>query len=122
MDNFYRFVVKDKGIYEAVDIDCPRGDERRKQKPDGSWLTKIGITYPGAISFWTKKGMLKYLKSGLMKWHASVVNGLVEVVIIGKPKNILYKDENQIIIYPKELKIKEKLKLEDFLKNKNNYI
>jgi hypothetical protein len=48
--NFYRFLSGERGIYEAVDIDCPKDiDERRKNKPDGSWLPKVGQKYPGAI-------------------------------------------------------------------------
>ena len=41
MNKYYRFVVGDKGIYEAVEHDCPKSDARRKNKPDGSWLPKI---------------------------------------------------------------------------------
>jgi len=55
MNRFYRFEVETNnssvGIYEAVDRDCSRDDIRRQKKPDGSWLPKVGMDYPGAISF-----------------------------------------------------------------------
>jgi len=116
MGEYYRFIVGKKGIYEKVELDCLKTDLRKKTKPDGSWLTKIGKDYPGAISFWTKEGMMKYVKSGLSNWHASVVEGEVEVIIIKEPNNILYRDKYQIIILPTEVNIKEKLKLNEFLK------
>ena len=117
MAEYYRFIVGDKGIYEAVDKDCPKSDERRKQKPDGSWLAKVGMNYPGAISFWTKKGLQKYISSGLLKWHTSVIKGKAEVIIINEPKKVLYKDENQMIIDSSEIHIKTKQALNEFIKN-----
>jgi len=118
MSEYYRFVVNDKGIYEAVECDCPKTDLRRKNKPDGSWLTKIGIKYPGAISFWTKPGLKKYLQSGLMGWHKSVVKGEVKIIIIEEPKNILFRDQDQIIVNPKDIQIKKTISLKDFFKTK----
>lgn len=74
-EKIYRFVCDDIGIYEAVDKNCSRDDKRRDGKPDGSWLPKVGEKYPGAISFWTEKGLKKYHRSGLRDWHYSVVDG-----------------------------------------------
>ena len=62
---YYRFTCSGKGIYEVVDRDCPRTDPRRFDKPDGSWLPKVGPNFPGAISFWTEKGLEKYKQSPL---------------------------------------------------------
>ena len=96
--SFYRVTVEGKGIYEAVDEHCPKDDPRRATKPDGSWLNKVGHKYPGAISFWTEEGYRKYCESGLAAWHASVVEGEVETEEFEEPlKNILYKDEYQLI-------------------------
>jgi hypothetical protein len=93
-----------KGIYEAVEMDSPKEDSRRKSKPDGSWLPKVGKKYPGAVSYWSQEGLEKYAQSGLMDWHASVVNHPVQVlVIMDKPVEILYEDEYQIIVDPKEI-------------------
>ena len=99
-EKFHRIVVSNKGIYEAVDCDCPKNDVRRKSKPDGSWLPKKGQDYPGAISFWSEYGFKKYLESGLMDWHRSMVKGSVEIITIDKPNNILHEDEYQIIVNP----------------------
>lgn len=96
---FYRGVVNGVGIYEAVDRDCPRDDDRRIGKPDGGWLAKVGMNYPGATSYWTELGWKKYQDSGLYDWHKSVVLGEVQVIEIDQePENILYQDEYQIIV------------------------
>jgi len=58
---YCRFILNNKGIFEAVDIDCPRLDPRRNLKPDGSWLPKVGEKYKGAVSYWTPLGLQKYL-------------------------------------------------------------
>ena len=99
-EKFYRIVVDNIGIYEAVDRDCPKNDSRRENKPDGSWLPKKGLDYPGAISFWSEIGLKKYRESGLMGWHQSVVKGRVRIITINRPKMILYEDKFQIIIRP----------------------
>ena len=122
MNYYYRFIVSKIGIYEAVESDCPRTYIRRKNKPDSSWLAKVGKDYPKAISFWTKEGLRRYIQSGLMERHTSVVKGKVEVIIAQEPNKILYKDEDQIIIEQNEVSLKKKLSLEEFLKNKNNHV
>lgn len=98
LEKFYRVTVDGLGIYEAVDQDCPKDDPRRTNKPDGSWLPKKGLDYPGAISYWSEFGFDRYRKSGLMDWHTSVVKGEVEVAEISRPPEVLYEDEYQIII------------------------
>lgn len=96
---FYRITSKGRGIYEAVDVDCPRDTcDKRKNKPDGSWLPKKGVHYPGAISYWTEFGMKKYEESGLFAWHTDAVNGEVDIETLEtKPEEVLYEDEYQII-------------------------
>ncbi len=98
LEKFYRVTVDGLGIYEAVDRDCSKDDPRRADKPDGSWLPKKGVDFPGAISYWSKFGFDRYRESGLMDWHASVVKGEVEVTEISRPSQVLYEDEYQIII------------------------
>ncbi len=96
---FYRVKVGDIGIYEAADRDCPKGDPRRVNKPDGGWLPKKGIAFPGAISYWTEHGWKTYQDSGLYEWHKSVVNGEVTIEQINeRPKGVLYEDEYQVIV------------------------
>lgn len=114
-EKFYRFVVDGIGIYEAVDRDCPKDDPRRENKPDGSWLPKKGLDYPGAISFWSKYGLKKYRESGLMQWHISVVKGKTEVIIINRPAEILYEDEYQIICRPEVAEELDRISVEKFL-------
>ena len=116
MENYDRVIVGTKGIYEAVEKDCPKNGPRRKNKPNGSWLQKAGLRYPGAISFWKKHGLKKYIESGLLKWHASVVKGDVEILIIDEPEKILYEDAYQIICESKEVKAKTREPLVAFLK------
>ena len=97
--SWYRVTVGGTGIYEVVDRDCPRDDVRRQQKPDGSWLPRVGLTYPGAISYWTELGWNRYNASGLSSWHASVVVGELHVERRDeKPSNILYEDDYQVIV------------------------
>ncbi len=96
-EKIYRFVCDGIGIYEAVDNHCPRDDRRREGKPDGSWLPKIGTEYPGAISFWTERGLDKYFSSGLQEWHRFVVREPLEVLVSDLPTNPLYQDKFQII-------------------------
>ena len=100
---FYRVTVGDIGIYEAVDRDCPKGDPRRANKPDGGWLPKKGMDFPGAVSYWTEHGWKTYQDSGLYKWHTSVVSGKVMIEEIDeRPEEVLYEDAYQIIV-PKRL-------------------
>jgi GrpB-like predicted nucleotidyltransferase (UPF0157 family) len=97
--SWYRVTVDGVGIYEAVDRDCPRDSDCRKNKPDGGWLPKEGPKYPSAISYWSEYGWKKYQESGLFDWHKSVVKGTVEVEKCeDKPESILYEDEYQIIV------------------------
>ena len=116
-DKFYRIVVDNKGIYEVVDRDCPKGDSRRERKPDGSWLPKKGLNYPGAISFWSEYGLGKYRESGLMDWHISVVNGKVEIITINRPDKILHEDKFQIITEPLAAIEISRQSLDEFLRN-----
>lgn len=102
---FYRFIARGKGIYQAVECDCPRQDERRVGKPDGAWLPRIGALHPGAISFWTETGLCRYIDSGLQDWHARVVNAPVEVEVGADPNQILYSDTFQIICMPEHITI-----------------
>lgn len=103
---FYRFVVGDIGIYEAVERDCPRDDKRREGKPDGSWLPRVGKSYPGAISFWKERGLKKYLESGLQQWHRSVVSGEVSVLVAEALSDIVYEDEYQVIAVATSVKLR----------------
>ncbi len=97
--SWYRVTASGVGIYEAVDHDCPRDDVRRQNKPDGSWLPKIGAKYSGAISYWTEFGWKIYNESGLFGWHVSVVAGEVRVQQLDeKPRDTLYEDEYQLIV------------------------
>lgn len=117
-EKYYRIVVDDVGIYEAVDRDCPKGDPRRENKPDGSWLPKKGIHYSGAISFWSEYGFKIYREYSLMKWHISVVRGNIEIITINRPKDILYEDKYQIIMKP-EIAIEiSRQTLEEFLRDR----
>ena len=93
----FRFVSGGLGIYEAVERDCPRGDSRRECKPDGSWLPKVGKSYPEAVSYWTEKGLWKYIRSGLQHWHRIVVNSPVEIIEASLIGNAHYRDEFQVI-------------------------
>lgn len=104
-EKVYRFACDEMGIYEAVDRDCPRDDSRRKNKPDGAWLPKVGMQYSGAISFWTEKGLKKYQESELRDWHLSVVTGKTKLLIADRPKEPLYQDELQVICDPSKVQI-----------------
>lgn len=115
VNTYYRVTSGELGIYAAVDQDCPRDDRRREQKPDGSWLIKAGLKYPGAISLWTDKGMKKYINSGLLEWHLSVVEKPVFVHIANKPHQFVYQDELQIICDPALVEFSTKLPLTKFI-------
>ena len=95
---FYRFEVDEVGIYEAVERDCPRDDNRRNNKPDGSWLPKVGPQFPGAISYWTEYGLRKYLDSGLFHWHRTVVSNPVSVIVEDDFHEILFQDNFQVVV------------------------
>lgn len=100
MDKLYRFEFEGQGIYEAVESQCPRTDPRRSVKPDGSWLPRVGESYPSCISFWTEEGLIKYINSGLQDWHRAVVPGepFVREAKLGlTPK---YEDQFQVIAEP----------------------
>lgn len=96
---WYRVTVDGVGIYEAADRDCLRDDVRRQNKPDGSWLPKVGARYPRAISYWTEFGWKTYNESGLFDWHKSVVTGEIFVKRLDeKPKDVLHEDVYQLIV------------------------
>lgn len=105
MIEYYRVVSGTNGIYEAVDKDCPFDDLRRAAKPDGSWLPKIGSKFGGAISLWTKDGMSKYVSSGLLQWHASVVRRSPTVLRATIEGPTLYADAYQVICNPTSVRI-----------------
>lgn len=105
MNYLYRFVSGALGIYEAVERDCPRNDVRRHEKPDGSWLRRVGNKYLGAISFWTERGLLRYRDSGLLGWHCSVVIEPVKVLLAETPCRVFYGDEYQVICHPRDAPI-----------------
>ena len=83
-------------MYAAVERYCPGSDVRRKDKPDGSWLPKVGKDYPGAVSFWTERGLERYIGSGLLGWHAAVVRGAIEVCVVDSLR-AFYRDPYQAI-------------------------
>lgn len=111
---YYRMISGNLGIYAAVDRDCPKDDNRRAGKPDGGWLPKAGTSYPGSVSFWTENGLNKYIDSGLLDWHASVVNDPVFVYIAEEPSHFLYEDDFQIICNPDNVTYKAKIPLDEF--------
>jgi len=115
-EKIYRFVNDDIGIYKAVDKHCSRKDSRRENKPDGSWLPKVGTKYQGAISFWTEKGLKKYTESGLRDWHYSVVEGQSKMIIAEAPTSSLYRDDFQVICNPGDEKI-----VKEYVTGQRNY-
>lgn len=115
-EKFYRFIVGDQGIYEAVyTLDPERNDPRRANKPDGGWLPRVGEDFEGAISFWTKTGLQKYKKSGLMQWHIDFLQKPVEVLVGINPQEIRYMDEYQIILNPQDIVIAERVSTQDLV-------
>lgn len=116
---FYRIVVDGVGIYEAVDKYCPKDDPRRRNKPDGSWLPKKGLAYPGGVSFWSTRGLQKYRASGLLDWHTAMVHGKIEVLMTTRPVEVLYEDVYQIIVDPEMLNEITRVPLADFLREKH---
>lgn len=94
----FRVLVGEHGIYEAVEQYCPQEDSRRKEKPDGSWLPKVGEQFPSSLSFWTEYGLWRYIESGLFDWHRSVVDEQVSVLIAEeRPERPEYEDSFQLI-------------------------
>jgi hypothetical protein len=114
---YHRFIAGGRGIYEAVELDCPRNDRRREGKPDGGWLPRVGKKYPGAISFWTEFGLRRYLDSGLQAWHASVAKVPVEVQTVSNPTQVLYSDEFQIICLPEHVRVNNLVPAQHFITN-----
>lgn len=99
--SYYRVYSGEKGIYEAVDNDCPKDSPLRNDKPDGSWLPRVGMHYKDCISFWTEEGYRKYVSSGLAEWHASVVSVPVRVEKFETlPGKLVYSDQYQAIVHP----------------------
>lgn len=119
-DLIFRYVSGEKGIYEVVDLFCPKSDRRRNQKPDGSWLSKAGPKFPGpkfpgAISFWTPEGLEKYILSGLQQWHLSVIDQSVQVIVAQLKREPLYRDELQVITHAIDFEVIETLSASAFL-------
>ena len=101
----YRFQCDELGTYAAVERDCPQGDPRRNDKPDGSWVPKVGERFPGCISFWKKDGLKKYQESGLRDWHSSVISGETRLLIAKEPTHPVYQDEFQVVAPPEAFQI-----------------
>jgi len=112
---YYRVLSGTRGIYAAIDADCPAGDSRRNTKPDGSWLKKVGNDYLGAVSLWTGAGMRKYIDSGLFAWHVAVVKEDVVVQLVKLPAEILYEDDLQVICKPEGIRPVGSVPFEEFL-------
>lgn len=118
MSRFYRVVSGETGIYEAVGQACPPCNPRRADKPDGAWLPKIGVHFVGAVSLWTDTGMNRYVNSGLLHWHASVVRHpptVLQVVISGR---VLYSDMYQVLCDPDAVQIVSEFNWNDFTDQK----
>lgn len=103
----FRVVSGDQGIYEAVDLECPLNDSRRNFMPDDLWLPKSIPQIEGVKSIFTSQGFSHYRKSGLLKWHASVVKDPIEIQLVEPPGSALYKDEAQLVVDPEHFKIKD---------------
>ncbi|MEM7132488.1 MAG: hypothetical protein AAF702_39665 [Chloroflexota bacterium] len=110
----YRFEHNDVGIYEAVEIHCPRDDARRVNKPDGSWLPKVGPKYPSAISLWTEAGLRIYQRSGLLGWHLSVLPSEALVQLCTVQGDSLYEDEFQILAEANAIRIVDIVAAENY--------
>lgn len=119
-EQYYRIVVNDVGIYEAVEkLDPDKRSPLRENKPDGLWLKKVGKQYPGAVSFWSKAGLTRYIESGLMRWHKEFVDTEPKVIIAQISGPLLYEDEDQVIGMSDNFKILEECNLNQFLKEYN---
>jgi hypothetical protein len=95
--SFYRFESDNVGIYEAVNRDCPVDDPKRINKPDGSWLSRVGPQFPGCISFWNEAGLKKYISSGLFYWHSIAVRAPITIRKNETLTSVTYEDEYQAI-------------------------
>lgn len=104
--NLYRFTLNSKGIYAELDAQVQKDSPLRNHKPDGSWLPKVGTDYPGAISFFTTRGLQKYNQTGLKNWHYSAAEGKAKMHIAEAPLKSLYQDEFQVIAMPEDFNIK----------------
>ena len=63
---------------------------------------------------WTEAGMNRYVNSGLLQWHASVVQNpptVQQVVISGR---VLYSDTYQVLCDPETVQIVSESKWDDF--------
>ncbi|MCO5143015.1 MAG: NUDIX domain-containing protein [Oligoflexia bacterium] len=117
--SIYRFESMGIGVYAAVEKDCDRNDPRRKIKPSGLWLPKVGESYKGAKSFFTKKGLQVYLESGLQEWHRYVLVQEPNILVGDSLETILYQDEYQLIGHGGENF--KNYSWENFLKQKLSY-
>ena len=116
-DKYYRVVVNGKGISQAVDELCPRGDPRRYTIPPHLWLAQVTQKYPNGTSYWTEEGIRKYKDSGLLDWHLSFIkDGQVVVLVAEKPKRIFYQDDYRVIADSSSVHLKTMILLEDFVK------
>ena len=118
--SYYRFVAGNQGVYEAVERDCPRSDLRRNLKPDGSWLSRVGEKFPGAISFWTEHGLEKYFMSGLQEWHRSVVADPLFVLTATAIQDSVYEDPFQIICQSESV-CAQRIPWEEFSRSRLEY-
>ncbi|RJQ17084.1 hypothetical protein C4573_03450 [Candidatus Woesearchaeota archaeon] len=113
MQQYYRVIAGDLGIYRAVLQDCPRGDKRRKDKPKEDWMTHVGDEFPECHSYWTAWGMNQYLLSGMLAWQSRVVSAPVHILTFDEPKTIKYRDALQVLALPEEPVAKKTI--DDFL-------
>ncbi len=119
-ERLYRVVAGETGIFAAVDRDCPKDDPLREDKPDGSWLPKVGEQFTDCISFWSEFGLWRYIDSGLFEWHRSVVKDSVSILIADeRPQSPAYEDEFQVIADGWSVEIDEFVPYQEFIDDKN---
>lgn len=117
---YYRMVVGTLDIFEAVEVDCPRGDPRRFSKPDSSWIPNAIKKFPEGIAWWSEFGLRRYISTGLLAWQASVVDAPVEVIVIEKSERVKYEDEYVMICNPSIASITQTIPLDEFLQKYKN--
>lgn len=73
------------------------------------------------LGFTSEFGLKKYIDSGLLHWHCSVLSNPVQVMICAEIETVLYSDEYQVICTRQSVLLKKMYGLEAFLQTRGDH-
>src|SRR5690606_8557523 len=85
-----RFTFSGLGINEAA-------QKFKNQTSKFASDSEVANAFANCVSFWTYRGMERYVESGLLDWHLQEFGAEVSILACDNLKGVVYCDDNQAI-------------------------